>query len=132
MTIKFKEVLKKEQGFTLVELLLVVAILGVIAALAIPRIGENVRDSRTSGCRRNLKMIRNQLELYKQKSISQYPTNSADFATFTLDRTWFERRPVCPRNSTAYSYARVAGPPEDFSLSCISDEQSFHNFAAGE
>lgn len=132
MTIKFKEVLKKKAGFTLVELLLVVAILGVIAALAIPRIGENVRDSRTNGCRRNMKMIREQLELYKQKSISQYPADSAGFAAFSLDRTWFERRPVCPRNSTAYSYARVTGPPEDFSLSCLSDENSFHNFASGE
>lgn len=124
---KFRETLKKKEGFTLIELLLVVAILGVIAALAIPRIGESLKDSRIKTCRQQMKMIRNQLELYKQKVLGQYPADSTAFTNFIADRTWFERIPKDPDDQT-YTYARVVGPPEDFSVTCPDIKAEGHNF----
>ncbi len=39
---KIKEIMNKEEGFTLVELLAVIVILGIIVAIAIPAIGNVV------------------------------------------------------------------------------------------
>ena len=43
---KIKALLKKEKGFTLVELLAVIVILGIIAAIAVPSIGNIIEKSK--------------------------------------------------------------------------------------
>lgn len=43
---KIQALLKKEKGFTLIELLAVIVILGIIAAIAIPSIGDIIQKSR--------------------------------------------------------------------------------------
>lgn len=45
---KLKKIWNKEDGFTLVELLGVIVILGIILAIAIPGIGNIVENARTS------------------------------------------------------------------------------------
>ncbi len=57
MLTKINKRIKKQKGFTLVELLLVVAILAVLALLAVPAIAGTIRNARVRTCAANERMV---------------------------------------------------------------------------
>ena len=48
---------KSNQGFTLVEIMIVVAIIGLLAAIAIPSFVKSRNTERTNACINNLRLI---------------------------------------------------------------------------
>ncbi len=73
----------KRRAFTLVELLIVVVILGILAAVVIPQFSDASTDSRFSALSTNLAIIRGQLELYKLQHRGQYPLLASIVAQMT-------------------------------------------------
>ncbi len=57
--------MKAESGFTLVEILIVVVILGILAAIVIPQFTDASTQAKESALASDLQMMRSQLELYK-------------------------------------------------------------------
>lgn len=55
---------RDQKGFTLVELLVVMAILAVLAALAVPRFGQILEDSRRRAHNENVQMINRAAQMF--------------------------------------------------------------------
>ncbi|MEQ8175497.1 MAG: prepilin-type N-terminal cleavage/methylation domain-containing protein [Syntrophomonadaceae bacterium] len=67
MLMKFNALFKKardQKGFTLVELLVVMAILAVLAALAVPKFGQMLEDSKYKTHDENVVMLYKAAEMY--------------------------------------------------------------------
>src|ERR1035437_5755301 len=64
----------KKSGFTLIELMIVVAIIGILAAIAIPKFAELIRKSGEGASKGNLGAIRSALSIYYGDMEGQYPS----------------------------------------------------------
>ena len=64
---------KRNGGFTLVEILIVVVILGILAAIVIPQFTEASNDARESALASDLQTVRSQIELYKVQHRGRLP-----------------------------------------------------------
>ena len=61
------------KGFTLVEILIVVIILGILAAIVIPQFTNASQDARKSSLKSTVQSVRSQIELYKLEHGDQLP-----------------------------------------------------------
>ncbi len=65
--------MKKRNGFTLVEILIVVVILGILAAIVIPQFSSASEDAKLSSLVSDLQTIRSQIQLYKLQHNNALP-----------------------------------------------------------
>ena len=64
---------KRRMGFTLVEILIVVIILGILGAIVLPQFSEASDDAKESALIQSLQTMRAQVELYKFHHNGDYP-----------------------------------------------------------
>ena len=64
---------RKTSGFTLVEILIVVIILGILAAIVIPQFTNASQDARKNSLTSQLQTLRSQIELYKLQHLDENP-----------------------------------------------------------
>lgn len=77
---------KHTQGFTLVEILIVVVILGILAAIVIPQFTSASEDAQASSVASQLQTIRSQIELYRVQN-GEYPDLATDGWTEMTEET---------------------------------------------
>jgi general secretion pathway protein G len=75
-----------KKGFTLVEILIVVVILGILAAIVIPQFTSASESAKGSSLSSQLQTIRSQLELYQVEHNGVYPTLGGDDAWDALTK----------------------------------------------
>jgi general secretion pathway protein G len=73
----------KAGGFTLVEILIVVIILGILAAIVIPQFANASSDARSTNLRTTLANVRNQIEIFKAQHSEQAPALSGMWTLLT-------------------------------------------------
>ncbi|MEX0653774.1 MAG: prepilin-type N-terminal cleavage/methylation domain-containing protein [Phycisphaeraceae bacterium] len=108
---------KVAQGFTLVEILIVVVILGILAAIVIPQFTRASESAQASSLASQLQTMRSQLELYQVQHGGAYPdliTDGWEEMTAETDAgfgPYFQqapRNPLAPGDRTAVGAAAGA------------------------
>lgn len=103
---------RKQQGFTIVELLIVIVVIGILAALVITTFTGIQKKARDTERTTDIKAIHGQVEAYYAQN-GKYPTlaNLNDSAWRTANMKGLDQEALKdPKNQTASPYDLVAAP----------------------
>jgi len=76
----------KEKGFTLIELMIVVAIIGILAAIAIPRFAQMLEKSKEGATKGNIGAMKSAAEIYYGNWQGVWPTTLWSTSAFTFSQ----------------------------------------------
>ena len=103
------------KGFTLIELMIVIAIIAILAAILVPNFIRARAQGQVTGCKSNLKNIGTALEMYSTDAGGRFPT-----ALARLTPNYLKTVPTCPSSGTqsytgGYNYATN---PDAYTVCC--------------
>ncbi|MBF0435562.1 MAG: prepilin-type N-terminal cleavage/methylation domain-containing protein [Magnetococcales bacterium] len=103
----------KSQGFTLVELMVVVTIISLLVAFALPSYSSSVRKSRRSDAQQLMVNMANRQEQYLMDALSY--TSSLTTLNFSAD-SWTCTASACSNSYYSVAVAASSGPPPSYTI----------------
>lgn len=99
---------KRQSGFTLVELLVVMAIIALLVSIAAPRYFHSVDKAREASLRANLAVMRDSIDKYYSDN-GRYPAQLQDL----VEKRYLRAIPVDPLTDSDRSWVIVAPKSTD-------------------
>lgn len=110
---------RKRSGFTLIELMIVIAIIAILAAILVPNFVRARGQGHLTACKSNLKNIGTAVEMYSTDHQGRYPGSLSWLTTGNMGG-YLKTIPTCPAaGSDTYSQAYSASSnPDVFTVFC--------------
>lgn len=83
---------RRRRGFTLVEMLVIIAVIAVLAAVVAPEIFRNVSDARSGAARQQVEIFATALDAYRLDN-HRYPTTEQGLSALRVEPVTGERPP---------------------------------------
>jgi prepilin-type N-terminal cleavage/methylation domain-containing protein len=90
-------------GLTLIEILIVVILMGIIAAVAVPRLSTSTNEAQVNTLDTNLSALRNAIEQYSAQHLGRYPGQYKETDGTTAVTTDAEAQAAFTAQLTTYS-----------------------------
>ncbi|MCL4354332.1 prepilin-type N-terminal cleavage/methylation domain-containing protein [Patescibacteria group bacterium] len=113
------KIFRKKDAFTLIELLIVIAIIGVLAALLMANFIGVRQRSRDSQRKSDMRQIQSALELYRADESSYpaaLPACGDPLTGATTSNVYIQKLPCDPVSGDTYSYTTTGTPPMSYVL----------------
>lgn len=109
-----KMIRRRKKGFTLIELMIVIAIIAILAAILVPNFLRARAQGMVTACKANLKNMGTALEMYATDNSGRYPT-----ALATLSPSYLRVLPTCPSTGAQPSYGYSSTSiPDSYTVFC--------------
>ena len=106
-----------KKGFTLIELMIVVAIIGILAAIAIPKFADLINKSKEGATKGALSSVRSAIQVYYGDNEGWFPADTLD--CITANSKYIGEIPVAKLPGTTHADSRavsaVTGTPQTVS-----------------
>ena len=99
--------MKNRKGFTLIELMIVIAIIGILAAMAIPNFKKAREQAREKACYSNMRVLLGAVEMYNMDHST--PLNTPDQTKLTGNNGYLKAAVACPEATGNYSGNDLSG-----------------------
>jgi prepilin-type N-terminal cleavage/methylation domain-containing protein/prepilin-type processing-associated H-X9-DG protein len=76
------------RAFTLIELLIVLVVLGILAAIVFPAVGSTQMSAKKAQCASNMRQIGIGLQLYANLNAGEYPQTTHSLSFFRRNQSW--------------------------------------------
>jgi general secretion pathway protein G len=110
----------RKSGFTLIEILIVVIILGILAAIVIPQFSNASSDARKASLQSTVQTLRSQVALYKLQHGDALPDITSNWDALTLTST-YGTNTVGPYMQSVPTNGLVSGSGSVTSNSSVAD-----------